>query len=29
MSITLTVIHFAYKPLDILWLIMMRKLGLG
>jgi uncharacterized protein involved in exopolysaccharide biosynthesis len=27
--ITLTTIHFAYKPLDILWLLMMRKLGLG
>jgi uncharacterized protein involved in exopolysaccharide biosynthesis len=26
---TLAIIHFAYKPLDILWLLMMRKLGLS
>jgi uncharacterized protein involved in exopolysaccharide biosynthesis len=29
MVIALVSIHFAYKPLDVLWIVLMRKLGLA
>jgi uncharacterized protein involved in exopolysaccharide biosynthesis len=27
--LTLTIIHFAYKPLDVLWFVVLRKLGIA